>query len=98
MEIQRTALRDLQDLQEDMAQYFCDHFGVSGETYWTCVESVAQVKLMEVTGEVKFDYDDLQKFKEEYTEENWLFVSKKSQKKVGQFFDKIPFSKIWHII
>ncbi len=70
MEIQRPSLRELQHLQEDMAEYFCDEHGVSGETYWTCVESVAQVKLMEVTGEIKFDYDDLQKFKEGYTEEN----------------------------
>ena len=50
MEIQRTDLRELQYLQEDMASHFCDHFGVSGETYWTCVESVAQVKLLEVRG------------------------------------------------
>ena len=70
MEIQRTSLRELQQLQEDMAEYFCDEHGVSGETYWTCVESIAQVKLMEVTGEIKFDHDDLKKFKEEYTEEN----------------------------
>ncbi len=54
MEIQRTALRDLRALQEDMASYFCDEFGVSGETYWTCVESVAQVKLLEVRGEISF--------------------------------------------
>ena len=58
MEIQRTDLRELRGLQEDMAEYFCDHFGVSGETYWTCVESVAQVKLLEVRGEVKFDLND----------------------------------------
>ena len=70
MEIQRTSLRELQHLQEDIAEYFCDEYGVSGETYWTCVESVAQVKLMEVTGKIKFNHDDLEKFKEEYTEEN----------------------------
>ena len=50
MEIKRKDLRELQYLQEDMAEHFCDHFGVSGETYWTCVESVAQVKLLEVRG------------------------------------------------
>ena len=70
MEIQRTDLRELQHLQEDMAAYFCDEFGVSGETYWTCVESVAQVKLMEVKGEIKFDLEDLKKFREGYTGEN----------------------------
>ena len=55
MEIKRNDLRELQYLQEDMAEHFCDYFGVSGETYWTCVESVAQVKLLEVRGEVKFE-------------------------------------------
>ncbi len=57
MEIQRTDLRELRALQEDMAEYFCDHFGVSGETYWTCVESIAEVKLMEVKGEVLFNFE-----------------------------------------
>ncbi len=57
MEIQRTDLRELRGLQEDMAEYFCDHFGVSGETYWTCVESIAEVKLMEVKGEVLFNFE-----------------------------------------
>ena len=70
MEIQRTSLRDLQQLQEDMAEYFCDEYGVSGETYWTCVESVAQVKLMEVTGKIKFNQEEHEKFKTEYTEQN----------------------------
>ena len=40
-----------------MAEYFCDHFGVSGETYWTCVESIAEVKLMEVKGQVLFNFE-----------------------------------------
>ncbi len=57
MEIQRTDLRELRGLQEDMAEYFCDHFGVSGETYWTCVESIAEVKLMEVKGQVLFNFE-----------------------------------------
>ncbi len=55
MEIKRNDLRELQHLQEDMAEHFCDYFGVSGETYWTCVESVAQVKLLEVRGQIKFE-------------------------------------------
>tara|TARA_R100001015_G_C4594324_1_gene149601 strand:+ start:525 stop:701 length:177 start_codon:yes stop_codon:yes gene_type:complete len=55
MEIKRNDLRELQYLQEDMAEHFCDYFGVSGETYWTCVESVAQVKLLENRGQLKFD-------------------------------------------
>ena len=57
MEIQRTDLRELRGLQEDMAEYFCDHFGVSGETYWTCVESIAEVKLMEVKGQGLFNFE-----------------------------------------
>ena len=57
MEIQRTDVRELRGLQEDMAEYFCDHFGVSGETYWTCVESIAEVKLMEVKGQVLFNFE-----------------------------------------
>ena len=55
MEIKRNDLRELQYLQEDMAEHFCDYFEVSGETYWTCVESVAQVKLLEVRGQIKFE-------------------------------------------
>ena len=55
MEIKRNDLRELQYLQEDMAEHFCDYFGVSGDTYWTCVESVAQVKLLEVRGQIKFE-------------------------------------------
>ncbi len=70
MEIQREALRELRALHEDMAEYFCDEFGVSGETYWTCAESIAQVKLMEVKGEIQFDVDDLKKFRDQYTGEN----------------------------
>ena len=45
MEIQRETLRELQYLQEDIAAYFTDEHIVSGETYWTCVESVAIAKL-----------------------------------------------------
>ena len=68
MEIQRDALRDLQDLQEDMAQYFCDHFGVSGETYWTCVESVAIAKLAELRGEPLY-YEKLKEVMESFLED-----------------------------
>ena len=54
MEIQRTSLRELQALQEDIAEYFCDEHGVSGETYWTCVEALATTKLAELRGEIIF--------------------------------------------
>ena len=52
MEIKRNDLRELQYLQEDMAEHFCDHFGVSGETYWTCVQALAEAKLAELRGEL----------------------------------------------
>ena len=55
MEIKRNDLRELKHLQEDMAEQFCDYFGVSVDTFWTCVESVAQVKLLEVRGQIKFE-------------------------------------------
>ena len=58
MFIRREDLTELQHLQEDIAEHFCDEYGVSGETYWTCVESIAQVKLLEVTGKVIFNLDD----------------------------------------
>ena len=55
MEIQRTSLRELQQLQEDIAEYFCDEYGVSGETYWTCVETMGAAKLAELRGEIIFE-------------------------------------------
>ena len=51
MQIKRNQLRELQYLQEDIAEYFTDEHVVSGETYWTCVESVAIAKLAELRGE-----------------------------------------------
>ena len=90
MEIQRTDLRELRALQEDMAEYFCDEFGVSGETYWTCVESIAQVKLMEVKGEIQFDMDDLKNLKKNI-QGKIDFCFKKAQKNSGNFLPKYPF-------
>ena len=52
MEIRRDQLRELQDLQDDMASYFTDENLVSGETYWTCVEALATTKLAELRGEI----------------------------------------------
>ena len=51
MQIKRHQLRELQYLQEDIAEYFTDENMVSGETYWTCAESVAIAKLAELRGE-----------------------------------------------
>ena len=57
MEIKRNDLRELQYLQEDMAEHFCDEFAVSGETYWTCIESIAIVKLAELRGDIQTKID-----------------------------------------
>ncbi len=54
MEIRRDQLRELQDLQDDMASYFTDENLVSGETYFTCVEALATTKLAELRGEIIF--------------------------------------------
>ena len=51
MHIEKNQLTDLQYLHEDIAAYFTDEHVVSGETYWTCVESVAIAKLAELRGE-----------------------------------------------
>ena len=51
MHIQRHQLRELQYLQEDIAENFTDENMISGETYWTCVESIAIAKLAELRGE-----------------------------------------------
>ena len=52
MHIEKHQLRELQYLQEDIAEYFTDENMVSGETYWTCIESIAIAKLAELRGEI----------------------------------------------
>lgn len=53
MIIQRETLNDLRGVQEDIAAYFTDqHFPISGETYWTCVQCLAEAKLAELRGEI----------------------------------------------
>lgn len=39
-------------MQEDIAEYFTDENMVSGETYWTCIESIAIAKLAELRGDI----------------------------------------------
>jgi hypothetical protein len=52
MLIDRGTLTDLREMQEDMAEHFTDeNFPVSGETYWTCVQCLAEAKLAELRGE-----------------------------------------------
>ncbi len=52
MQIKKHQLRELQYLQEDIAEYFTDENMVSGETYWTCIESIAIAKLAELRGDI----------------------------------------------
>lgn len=53
MMIQRSQLKSLQEIHEDMAEYFTlENFPISGETYWTCVECLAKSKLAELRGEI----------------------------------------------
>lgn len=56
MEIQRDVLNDLTGLQEDVAASFTDENMMSGEVYWTVVESLAQAKLAELLGEIVPDF------------------------------------------
>lgn len=52
MQISREELTELQELQEDLAAHFTDLHFVSGQTYWSCVECLAQAKLAELNGEL----------------------------------------------
>jgi hypothetical protein len=56
MQISREILDDLTGLQEDVAASFTDENMVSGETYWTIVESLATAKLAELRGELVPDF------------------------------------------
>lgn len=56
MMITRTSLKDLREMQEDMAEHFTDeYFPISGETYWTCVQCLSEAKLAELRGELVSD-------------------------------------------
>ena len=89
MHIERHKLRELQYLQEDIAEYFTDENMISGETYWTCVEAVAIAKLAELRGEIVYEDEE-----ESPQNQNWLLIPKKSQKKSRQKSDSKPFWSI----
>ncbi len=49
MKVTREVSNELIELQEDVASQFChDNFPISGELYWTLVESIATAKLAEL--------------------------------------------------
>ena len=56
MMISQDLLTELQELQEDVAGHFSDENLISGELYWTCVESLATTKLAELRGELVGQY------------------------------------------
>lgn len=56
MKITKDLLDDLTGLQEDVAASFTDENFISGEVYWTVVESLATAKLAELRGEVVPDF------------------------------------------
>ena len=56
MQITKDLLDDLTGLQEDVAASFTDENFISGEVYWTIVESLATAKLAELRGEVVPDF------------------------------------------
>jgi hypothetical protein len=56
MNIDRDTLDALTGLQEDTAAFFTNEYIVSGETYWTVVESLATAKLAELRNEVIPDF------------------------------------------
>ena len=56
MQIDRDVLTDLKELQEDMCSHFVDeNFPLTGDTYWTCVEALANAKLAELRGELVYN-------------------------------------------
>ena len=58
MHIDSATNQDLIELQEDIAAHFTDeNFPISGEVYWTCVESLATAKLAELRGELDSDFN-----------------------------------------
>jgi hypothetical protein len=56
MNIEREILDELTGLQEDVASSFTDENLLSGEVYWTVVESLATAKLAELRGELVPDF------------------------------------------
>lgn len=55
MQIDKEQLKELQELQEDLAAHFTDLHFIGGETYWTCVECLATAKLAELRDELSYE-------------------------------------------
>ena len=52
MNISHEQLIELTEVVEDTIEYFCDKEQVSGELVWTCIESLATAKLVELSGDL----------------------------------------------
>lgn len=52
--IDTETLNELMDLQEDTASFFTSTHLISGQTYWTCVESLATTKLAELNNQLQY--------------------------------------------
>lgn len=51
MQVDREVSNNLVEMQEDVAEYFThQNFPLSGESYWTMVECIAQAKLAQIQG------------------------------------------------
>ena len=56
--VNRTTHQEIFEMQEDLAEYFADnYFPLTGETYWKIIETIAQVKLVELREGVKGDWE-----------------------------------------
>ena len=42
--LDRNTHKDIQNLLEDTAGYFCDEYGISAELFYICMECFAQAK------------------------------------------------------
>ena len=49
---QKTSVKRVTISARNIAEYFTDENMVSGETYWTCIESIAIAKLAELRGDI----------------------------------------------
>ena len=52
MEMTREDLKELTELFEDTAEYYCDGKMISGQKLWTVLECLATAKLAELNGEI----------------------------------------------
>ena len=52
MQISQEQLKELTELFEDTAEYYCDDKIISGQKLWTVLECLATAKLAELNGEL----------------------------------------------